>query len=181
MTNELKGFNVLIQAFIKSGENHDWNLILIGNINPKVIHAVEQARSILGEERVKLVEFVSDKSRLFQYYSMCKVYIAPSINESFGISIVEALYNQCYLICSDGVGPCKEFVPNAVVGTIVRAGDIDDLSKAISKATKINFDKHQMEELQKHYETFSYKNNLKYLHDAIEMKIKNKRNLALNI
>ena len=75
---------------------------------------------------------VVNKSKLNELYNKSKYLIFPSLNESFGLPLIEAVLRDCYIICSDReyayqiVRPSLTFNPNS----------IESISKSIFSAYK---------------------------------------------
>lgn len=82
---EQKGIELLIRAFEKLGRG----TLVIGG-SGHMTDALEEFAEILGvEEDVKFVGYVPDKE-LGDYYSSADVFVSPSRNEPFGLTITEA-------------------------------------------------------------------------------------------
>ncbi len=67
-----------------------------------------------------------------QYHNMCTISIYPSINESFGVSVIESSACEKPVIVSN-VGGLPEVVENGVTGIVVPPKNSLELSKAIEK------------------------------------------------
>ena len=63
---------------------------------------------------------------------MCTISVFPSMNESFGVSVIEASACEKPVIVSN-VGGLPEVVENGVTGIVVPPANTLELSKAIEK------------------------------------------------
>ncbi|MCR5420162.1 MAG: glycosyltransferase, partial [Lachnospiraceae bacterium] len=85
------------------------------------------------KDRVTFVGAISDKSKLKEEYLKSKVFTLPSLSESFGIVLVEAASNGCYLITSDMVPACYDISHRFENGMAVSAGNAEALAEAFHK------------------------------------------------
>jgi len=84
---------------------------------------VKLAKDLKVSERIKIITNI-DRAHLRRVLSNSKVYLHTSINEHFGISIVEAMASGCIPVVHNSGGP-KEFVPlNQRFNNIEEAADI---------------------------------------------------------
>ena len=67
-----------------------------------------------------------------QFHNMCTISVFPSMNESFGVSVIEASACEKPVIVSN-VGGLPEVVENGVTGIVVPPSNTLELSKAIEK------------------------------------------------
>lgn len=97
----------------------DFQLILVGGDQ-------EAAKDILGAElpdHVKVKGKLNSKSELAEIYRGSRVFIMPSLKETFGLVYIEAMSQGCTLVCSRGEGidgmfssPCVRSVdPESIV------------------------------------------------------------------
>ena len=66
------------------------------------------------------------------WYRRLSLYVAPSRNEGFGLTPLEAMASRTAVVASDA-GAYAELVTPGVTGAVVPAGDGDALTKAIGK------------------------------------------------
>ena len=75
---------------------------------------------------------ILNKNKLNEIYNKSKYLIFPSLNESFGLPLIEAVLNNCYIICSD-----KEYVYQVVRPSLTfNPNSIESISKSIVNAYK---------------------------------------------
>lgn len=123
----LKGLSILLNAIanIKS-EFAELKLVVIGRLKKEG----ETEKELEKLQLHNIVEFKSGISteELVHEYAISSIAIVPSLYEGFGLPAAEALACGIPLISSDG-GALPEVVGDAAY--LVRAGDINQLSKAI--------------------------------------------------
>jgi len=106
MNNEWKGFNKLLKAFDHI-DRKKYYLCTFGKGETKQI-------SNLGFE-VFNFGFINNDSTMRLIYSMADVFVAPSLLEAFGKTIVEAMSCGTPVVCFDATGP-KDLVDHKVNG-----------------------------------------------------------------
>ncbi len=135
-----KATDVLLAAFAKSAPHHDWTLKLIGPVaeqfKTEITDFYEQYPQL--KERVQFLGSIHDKERLMNEYRSAKVFALPSRSESFGIVLVEAASQGCYLVTTDMVPAGYDVNGNGRFGLVVPANDIDALSKALENLCTVN-------------------------------------------
>ncbi len=91
----------VFHRLLRSGEAHPQEvLVIIGIEGPETarIHRFIHATGLT--HRVVLLQGVSDAG-LQWCYGHCELLLAPSIIEGFGLPVVEAMVQQCRVVCSD--------------------------------------------------------------------------------
>ena len=74
-------------------------------------------------------------SQLYQLYERSHILINPSLSESFGIALVEAMASQLPVIATR-VGGMVEIVENGKTGLLVNAAKPQELAEAIIKLSE---------------------------------------------
>ena len=133
-----KATEILLEAFAESADKHNWQLKLIGNVEPE-FETVKKAffrthPELLG--RVHFAGVCEDRSALYQEYCKAKVFVLPSRWESYGLVVPEALSCGCRVIVSDQIPPMQEHTNNGKYGRVVPAEDRSALSEALVMETK---------------------------------------------
>jgi glycosyltransferase involved in cell wall biosynthesis len=127
--HEVKGHIYLIRAIkILTEKNPDLRLLIIGD-GPE--------RKNLENESVKLglshvILFLGEIRETVPYYKLADIFVLPSINEGFGLSIVEAMSNKLLVVASN-VGGVPEIIKDGANGFLVNPGDPIKLAEVISK------------------------------------------------
>lgn len=166
-----KATDILLQAFAKSADKHNWCLKLIGKVEDEFIsyiHKFYQEYPNL-KNRVVFTGEIKNRESLYLEYCRAKIFVLPSRWESFGISGAEALSCGCYLILSDTIPPANEMTNNEKYGQIVEAENIDMLADAIFNATLHEYTQDQVNELSNYAnEHFSWENICKKLYCSMK-------------
>ena len=127
-----KGILTLLKAF-QLLKRKDLKLVLVG---AQVLNGDDTVfREIIGyidenklNENIILAGYVSD-SKIASYYKNASLYVFPSVDEGFGIPIIEAMSYSLPIICSD-IPVFREIGGNAV--HYFDLGDEQSLAKNIS-------------------------------------------------
>lgn len=138
-----KASDTLLYAFAKSADKHDYNLKIIGTVE-------EQFRPVIDrffedypdmKKRVIFAGEIHDRELLREEYKKARVFTLPSRQESFGIVLVEAAYEGCYLVTTEATAAGYDVSDNGKYGYIAKTDDIDDLAKGFeSICTDDSFD-----------------------------------------
>lgn len=125
---KVKGYDTLIRAIsycVRKGYN---NIIckIAGNGSEK-----EYLQKLIYEQNIEhiceLVGFIDDKEKFF---NICDIYIQPSIIESFGISIIEAMQYNIPVIATNS-GGIKEIIDDKITGLLFEKNDYENLGEKI--------------------------------------------------
>ncbi len=124
-----KGGDILLEALALLQASHpEWNAVIAGN------GAVDDARrhcAILGlTKRVTFTGWV-DEAAVDALLTTADIFVLPSRAENQPVSILEAMAHGLPVI-STRVGAIPEQVIDGVTGTLVDAGDVAQLAKAIA-------------------------------------------------
>jgi mannosyltransferase len=127
-----KGTDLFVEAMIALlPEFPDWTAIITGRVT-----AEHQA---FAEELKRKVELAGLSNRIFflgevpsvdQWYRRLSLYVAPSRNEGFGLTPLEAMASGTPVVASDA-GAYSELIEEGVTGAVVPAGDGTALTEAI--------------------------------------------------
>lgn len=123
-----KNTEMLIDAFVNSIRNHNWELRLIGPYTPTIAKKISDLIKSDPEleKRIVLLGEITDKRKLAKEYEEAKVFALPSRWESFGLVLVEALRAGDFLLVSDNVPAAYDIIYNKDAGKVVR--DYTELS-----------------------------------------------------
>ncbi len=89
----------LIDAFRKSEVRKDHQLVIIGDKN-KVFRETTLDDNILEEFNIKICNDLSERE-LIDMYQRAECVVSLSLYEGFGIPLLEGIYFDCKVICSD--------------------------------------------------------------------------------
>jgi glycosyltransferase involved in cell wall biosynthesis len=97
-----------------------------------------------GEERARLeslakethqgdIRFIGfrNQTELPPFYDLCNVFVLPSVDEPWGLTVNEAMNAGRPIIVSDRVGCQKNLVHDGVNGLVIKAGDVHALAQAL--------------------------------------------------
>ena len=94
-----KNIITLLKAFNLIVNKTDCNLILIGNVPPRVKYLEDYVKRNQLGDRVKFLGFVTEEERN-AYLSRAKLYVNPSEFEGFGMTAVEAILMKVPVLLS---------------------------------------------------------------------------------
>lgn len=124
-----KNVLALLEAYHRLPGPHPWLLIVgEGELN----EALRAKKAEFNLEKVKFLGF-RNQTDLPQIYALADVFILPSINETWGLVVNEAMNAGCAIIVTDQVGCASDLVIDEVNGFIVEAHDHDALTAALAK------------------------------------------------
>jgi len=128
-----KGCDLLLKAInlIKNKKFHSNTKFIIAG-EGKMRSEIKNFIKIEKLKNVSLLPF-QNQSKLKKLYQMSDIFIMPSIKESWGLSVNEAMCAENAIICSDKVGSAADLVNNNYNGYIFKSNDENDLSKKILK------------------------------------------------
>ena len=130
-----KASDTLLYAFAKSADRHDYNLKIIGTVEESFKPVIDKffAENPSMKERVIFAGEIHDREELRKEYNRARVFTLPSRQESFGIVLVEAAYEGCYLVTTEATAAGYDVSDDGKYGNIVKTDDIDDLANAFVK------------------------------------------------
>ena len=147
LSHKRKGSNYLNQIF-KSLDSKEILILSFGNNN-------QTFQNLDLTNHVSLKEIKSDTSDLKIAYSASDLFIAPSIQESFGQTVLEA--SSCCLpsVCFENNG-ISEIIDHKINGFIAKENDLNDFIKGVDWCLK-NLNENSMEDNLKNLnKKFSY-------------------------
>lgn len=127
-----KGTDLFVQAMIALLPSHpDWTAIVCGRVTPEhrtfadgLVKAVSDAGL---SDRIRFLGEVDD---IRPWYRRATLYVAPSRNEGFGLTPLEAMASQTAVVASDA-GAYAEMIVPGETGSVVAAGDGNALTAVI--------------------------------------------------
>lgn len=125
-----KASDTLLNAFIKSAGKHDYTLKIIGSVDEKFKPFIDDLldKNPMYRDRIVFLGEIHDRKKLLCEYKKAKVFTLPSRQESFGIVLVEAAYEGCFLITTDAVAAGFDLSDNGKYGAVCKTDDADDLA-----------------------------------------------------
>lgn len=121
---------------LKILNNTDIYLMIVGD-GDKRNYLEEYANSILPIENINFIGYVK-YFQLPSIYSICDLFIHPSKNEPWGVSVQEALACGKPVISSSFVGAGYDLIKDGKNGFIYLYNDIEDLANKIDASLKFS-------------------------------------------
>ncbi|MDF1722292.1 MAG: glycosyltransferase family 4 protein [Minwuia sp.] len=122
-----KQVDVLITAFARAQESaKDIHLVLAGD-GPDRAALMQQSAEL---PNIHFLGF-RNQSEMPETYMMADVYVLPSVFETWGLGVNEALSAGCLAIASDMTGCAPDLLDGKPYGRVFRCGDADRLADAM--------------------------------------------------
>jgi glycosyltransferase involved in cell wall biosynthesis len=164
----------LVEAFLRvvaSPANRDPYLLLIGDGEERP----EIERLAAGNASIRLLGF-RNQSELPRYYDLCDLFVLPSIHETWGLVVNEAMNAGRAVVVSDQVGCQADLVRDGVNGFVFEALNIDSLTSALERALASPVDLERMgRESLRIIDGYSFDRNLAGLRDGLRSVIPSAR------
>lgn len=125
--SSVKGFKYLVEAFDKAASRAGNISLLIVGEGPEEEALTEQAGAAASADRIF---FTEGKRPLSEYLSAMDIFCMPSLNEGFGLAVVEAMASGKPCLVSR-VGGLTEIVEDGKEGIVVSPASSDELCAAI--------------------------------------------------
>lgn len=112
-----KGFLEMLNAIKILNEKYDKEFILkIAGSGDFEKEIKDEIKKLQIENKVEFLNWINDKEKFFNEID---IFVLPSLNESFGLVILEAMQYFCPIVASDADGP-KLILQNEVDGLITK-------------------------------------------------------------
>jgi glycosyltransferase involved in cell wall biosynthesis len=123
----------LLEAYVRLSpdgrcEPHPY-LIFIGD--GELRPAIEERAMMFGWSSIQFHGF-KNQTELPAFYDLCDVFVLPSVQEPWGLVVNEAMNAGCAVVVSDEVGCGPDLVRRGENGDVFRAGDVEDLGRALA-------------------------------------------------
>lgn len=127
-----KGTDLFVRAMIELlPANPDWTAVITGRVTAEHRAFADQLESDIKaaglSSRIRILGEVDD---IKPWYRRLTLYVAPSRNEGFGLTPLEAMASQTAVVASDAGAYAGMIVPGKT-GAIAPAGDYETLRDAI--------------------------------------------------
>lgn len=128
-----KNTETLMEAFAASSENTDWKLLLVGPVEHtfKVYLGQYFERYPWALERVEMLGEVYDRKELNRIYRKSSVFILSSRYESFGLVLLEAMMQGCYILSTE-LPSSKDILKDESLGRTFPVEDFRALANLMS-------------------------------------------------
>lgn len=124
-----KRVDLLIQAYAMLKDYHDDVSLMIVGKGPRRRELMKLARECGVADRITFREWVA-RSELARIMGKCTVFVLPSLYETFGIALVEAMACSKPVIASRVIGP-QDYVVDGLNGMLFEPGNAEKLAQAL--------------------------------------------------
>lgn len=138
---EQKNTELLINAFVNNKELHNWELVLIGEAEPKFLQFLQKkVRQHKMEDRIHYIGNINEREKLAEWYAKAKIFVLPSRWESYGIVLAEALLQGAYLVISDSISSKEDILgEKQEIGITFKNNRLTDLEKALVESIQSEY------------------------------------------
>jgi mannosyltransferase len=127
-----KGTDLFVEAMIRLlPEFPDWTAVITGRVTAEhQAFAQELKRKIAEAGLTTRIVFLGEVPDIKIWYRRISLYVAPSRNEGFGLTPLEAMASGSAVVASDA-GAYADLIMEGETGFVVPAGDGEALRRAI--------------------------------------------------
>lgn len=127
-----KGTDLFVQAMIDLLPSYpEWTAVISGRITPEHTSFADKLKADIKSAGLsERIVFLGEVDDIKPWYRRLALYVAPSRNEGFGLTPLEAMSSQTPVVASDA-GAYEEMIVEGETGSVVKAGDGDGLKTAI--------------------------------------------------
>jgi glycosyltransferase involved in cell wall biosynthesis len=128
--NKVKGISFLVEAFSQVAKEFNTKLVIIGS-GPEEHRLKSLARSLNLGNSVQFIPALNHND-LLNYLSKCSLFVLPSIFETMGITMLEAMASGKPVVASNIAGP-NEVISHGRNGLLFERGNSIDLKSQIEE------------------------------------------------
>lgn len=130
---EQKGTDLFVEAMVALlPDNPGWTAIISGRVTPEHQAFADRLKArIAAAGLTERVRFLGEVPDIKPWYQRVSLYVAPSRNEGFGLTPLEAMASGAAVVASDA-GAYAEMIVPGETGVVVGAGDGAALTRAIA-------------------------------------------------
>jgi mannosyltransferase len=127
-----KGTDLFVDAMIGLLPLHpDWTAVVAGRVTAEQKAFGDELESRVAEAGLSgRILFLGEVPDIKPWYRRVSLYVAPSRNEGFGLTPLEAMASRTAVVASDA-GAYAEMIVPGVTGAVMAAGDGNALTEAI--------------------------------------------------
>jgi mannosyltransferase len=152
-----KGTDLFVEAMIELLPQHpDWSAVVSGRVTAEHTAFADKLKAdVAAAGLTDRIVFLGEVPDIKVWYRRLTLYVAPSRNEGFGLTPLEAMASQTAVVASDA-GAYAELVEEGETGAVVPAGDGAALTRAIARyvadpALAIEHGKNALRHVQTHF------------------------------
>ncbi|MQP30165.1 glycosyltransferase [Sphingobacterium faecium] len=114
-----KDTETLLEAFGVIGQNTDWRLVLVGTIEDSLQDYIKHyfQKYPWAMDKVDILGPIYDRNELLHIYQKSAVFVLSSRYESFGLVLLEAMSQGCYIL-STALSPSKDIIADNSLGAL---------------------------------------------------------------
>lgn len=127
-----KGTDLFVKAMIRLLPRFpDWTAVITGRVTPdNQAFASELKAKIASAGLSERIRFLGEVDDIRAWYRRLTLLVAPSRNEGFGLTPLEAMASGTAVVASDA-GAYAEMIRDGATGRVVPAGDLEAMVSAI--------------------------------------------------
>lgn len=127
-----KGTDLFVDAMLELLPRYpDWTAVITGRVTAEHTAFAEQLRHKVAQASLtERIVFLGEVPDVKVWYRKLSLYVAPSRNEGFGLTPLEAMASEVPVVSSDA-GAYAELIETGCTGAVVSAGDGAALTGAI--------------------------------------------------
>jgi glycosyltransferase involved in cell wall biosynthesis len=126
----IKGHHILLDAFAKKYKNNNQYELWIGGDGEERANIEKQANDLGISGQVKFLGMLS-RAQVRDYMQQTDVFVLPSLYETFGVVVIEALACGKPVVATRCGGP--EYIINELNGILVTSNDVEAFADAMEK------------------------------------------------
>jgi mannosyltransferase len=129
-----KGTDLFVRAMIELlPHNPDWTAVISGRVTAENKSFCDKLKADIAASGLSdRIRFLGEVDDIKPWYRRLTLYVAPSRNEGFGLTPLEAMASGTAVVASDA-GAYAEMIKEGETGSVVPAGDYERLREAISE------------------------------------------------
>jgi len=129
-----KGTDLFVEAMIRLLPSHpDWTAVITGRITADNRDFAEDLKARIADAGLaSRIIFLGEVPDIAPWYRRISLYVAPSRNEGFGLTPLEAMASGAAVVASDA-GAYAELIEDGTTGAVVPAGDAEALAATIAR------------------------------------------------
>lgn len=134
-----KGFHVLLESFARLAEKQGERISLdIGGAGPEEASLKQMIARLGLQDRVRLVGWIDDVAAFLQTGD---VFVLPSLDEPFGIVVIEAMASGVAIVSTTSQGPSETLDQDTA--WLSEVNDVESLAQAMQQASGSAEQRHQ--------------------------------------
>ena len=128
-----KGTDLFVKAMIELLPHHpDWTAVVCGRVTSEHRSFGDELEKMVADAGLSdRIRFMGEVDDIKPWYRRATLYVAPSRNEGFGLTPLEAMASRTAVVASDA-GAYAEMIVPGETGAVVPAGDGEALTRAIA-------------------------------------------------